>query len=612
MPDQALHSPLHPLVDCSTRPFIYQPLDPSHSEIRLLKLAPGVQDAEIHCSLVHASLEDKPSYEALSYTWGDARNKRDIWIHRHAFSITVNLEIALQHLRRPNETRTLWVDAVCINQENLEERVHQVQKMRDIFWSAQRVLAWTGEPDESDEALELLQALSQPSAYMYLYQLAAKPMALLTIDFTYGWREFELLFRFLNRPYWSRVWVLQELAIPGSGVGGVGWLDNDKVQVSCGSAWVPFSAFNVACASLGQLMPGISSSVACLSLADPLSRMIPAGLGMFGAVQSCIPAASQQRFSILKLLHMTHFLKATDPRDRVYALIALARDEDRVLVPDYSVSTAQMLRELARHLVFTDDNLIVLSGNRLPPPKTIDGSSSWAPNPEKFIGSPKMDWEPETTTFNASNSRAPVVTFSDDLRFLTTKGIIVDRIGTVIGPFGFKNFPGLFSEDLCASEWASSLQELEQYGLSLSASERDIFWRTLVLDSGKLGHGRRISPAPKEIGEWFEVMLNGSGESGAVRSEVTKLFYAQAGFVDRCFYATDSGGKGVGPFGTLPGDLVTILYGGQFCYILREVGEHYVFVGDAYLHGAMYGELLGPKRREEWGGKNEEKDFVLW
>jgi hypothetical protein len=185
------------------------------------------------------------------------------------------------------------------------------------------------------------------------------------------------------------------------------------------------------------------------------------------------------------------------------------------------------------------------------------------------------------------------------LRRLTAKGIIVDRIDTVIGPFDFKKFPRLFGDDWYASEWASSFQELEQYGSSLSRSERDIFWRTLVLDSGKPGHGGLTFPAPREIGECFEVRLDGFAESDAVRAELTKLFYSQTGFVDRCFYATASGGKGIGSYGTLPGDLVAILYGGQFCYILREVSEHYVLVGDAYLHGATHGELLDQRRQEE-------------
>ncbi|OAP56816.1 hypothetical protein AYL99_08928 [Fonsecaea erecta] len=561
--------------------------------------------------MVHASLKDKPRYEALSYTWGDTSNKRDICMNGHRFPITLNLHIAFQHLREQNGARTLWVDALCINQQNLQERAEQVSKMRDIFWLAQRVLAWTGEPDESDEALELLQELGHPSTFMRLYGLASKPMAFLNDDFSHCLNKFESLFRFLNRPYWSRVWVVQELAIPGSRAGDVGWLEKDKVQIRCCSTWVPFSTFTVACASLVQLIPGILSSVACLSLANPLGQTNPAGLDMFGAVQCSIPTASRQAPSILELLHLTHCLKATDPRDKLYALIALARDEDLALVPDYSISATQMFRELVRHSILTDNNLMVLSGNRVSPPDTGEGSSSWAPNPERFVNSPKLNWDPATTTFNACNSRAPTISFSDDLRHLTAKGIIVDSIDTVIGPFDFKQFPGLFSDDWCASEWASSFRELEQYGSSLSMSERDIFWRTLVLDSGKLGHGGLVSPAPKEIGEWFEVMLNGFAESDAVRAELTKLFYSQAGFVDRCFYATASGGRGIGPYGTLPGDLVAILYGGQFCYILREVSEHYVLVGDAYLHGAMHGELLDQRRQEE-RRKYEEKDFVLW
>ena len=403
--------------------------------------------------------------------------------------------------------------------------------------------------------------------------------------------------------------MVQELAIPGSRVGDNSWSDEDKVWIHCSSAWVPFSTFCIACASLSMFIPNIMSSTACLSISDASSRKHPAGLGMFAAVQCCIPSASRQAHSILELLHVTRLFQATDSRDRVYALIALARDEDRVLVPDYSVPTAQMLRELVRHLIHTDNNLMVLSGNRFPPLTTFD--PSWVPHPEKFINTPKSDWQPEVTTLNASKSRSPEVTFSGDLRFLRAKGMIVDKIDTVIGPFEFQKFPGLFNEDLRTSAWTNSLEKLEQYGSSLSSNEREPFWRTLVLDSQELGHGRRISPAPKEIGEWFEIMLNGFDVSDAVRSEATKQFYAQAGFENRCFYVTTSGRKGVGPYGTLPRDLVTILYGGQFCYVLREVDERYVFVGDAYLHGAMHGELLDPGLNKARSGKYKEKCFVL-
>ncbi|CZR67422.1 uncharacterized protein PAC_17321 [Phialocephala subalpina] len=593
--------------------FIYRALDPSRSEIRLLQLEPGVRDADIHCSLVHTFLEDKPPYEALSYTWGDAKKRRDIFMDGHRFSITTNLEIALRYLRRSDEARTLWVDALCINQEDLQERAQQVRKMRDIFWSSQHVLAWTGEPDEdSGQVLEFLQLLSEPSVFMASFKLAEKPgpMGLWGANFNSDWNKFKLLFKFLNRPYWSRVWVVQELAIPGSGIGIGAWLDKDKLLLSCGSRWLPFSKIYVAWLTLGTLMPGILSSIACLNSAEPSSRVKPAALDMFETVQCNIRTASGQKPSIGYLLRTTYFLKATDPRDRVYALLALARDEDRVLVPDYSISNAQMLRVLVQHLILTDNNLMALSGNRLPCQKSTGGCSSWTLDPRRFIKSPRIDWEPETTSFVVSKSKPLVATFSNDLRFLTIKGRIVGKIDTVIGPFDFDKFPGLPSELASPTEFTKRLEELEQYGLSLAPSKREMFWRTLVLDSGKNGQVSQVSPAPAAIGEWFDAIVNRSGEHSAVVGECMKLFYAQAAFTSRCFYTTKSGGNGLGPYQTMPGDLVTILYGGQFCYILRECGDYYTFVGDAYLHGVMRGELLDLGMQKEWE-KLEEKDFVL-
>jgi len=591
---------------------VYKSLDYSRREIRLLKLAPGARDAEIRCTLTHASLENKPTYEALSYTWGDAEDRRHILFDGYDFSITANLDVALRYLRKLGEVRTLWVDALCINQEDLEERSHQVRMMRDIFWSARGVLAWTGEPDErSDEALDLLQLLGQPSVFMSAYTSAANPDTFSKIDFQTNWGKWDSLFKFLNRPYWSRVWIVQELAVPGSGIGNPGWSDNGKVQIGCGFTWLPICTFNVACATLGQFLRPILSSVTNLSRANPYMGD-PAGFSMFEVVQCCILNAKRQRLSIMELLWKTNFLKATDPRDRVYALIALARDKDQDLVPNYSISTTQMLRELVRHVILTDKNLMVLSGNRLPSPKVIDEPSSWTPDPERVIPSSRSDWAPETTLFKASGLRVPAITFSKDLKFLTVKGIIVDKIDTVIGPCRWKKFPGLLSEDLPYSEPTNSCLELEQYGSSLSASERDKLWHTLVLDSMELGHGRRISPAPAIIGHWFEVLLKSSSvvANADKTFDATKQFYNQIGFIDRCFYATTSKRMGVGPYGTLQGDLVVILYGGQFCYILREVGEHYVFIGDAYLHGAMHGELFHPVNQRQ-NKVYQERDFVL-
>ena len=154
------------------------------------------------------------------------------------------------------------------------------------------------------------------------------------------------------------------------------------------------------------------------------------------------------------------------------------------------------------------------------------------------------------------------------------------------------------------------LQQLEQFGSSLPKGRREVFWRTLVLDSEDAGDGRRVYPAPRKIGDWFEDMIGDYGTSRKAEvAHACMKFYQQVGIVQRCFYTTSTGQMGVGPFDTLPGDLVTMLYGGQFCYILREVGEHYLFVGDSYLHGVMHGELQNPAKK--WMECSEEQNFGL-
>jgi len=139
-------------------PFLsYTPLPPDGASIRLLRLQPSSDnDAQIQCKLLSASIEEaqKIPYEALSYTWGDATQTSDIEINGANFPATVNLEGALRALRKPDEPRTLWVDAVCINQSDLQEQGSQVKMMWDIYKNAERVLVWLG-PEEGDSAIAM-------------------------------------------------------------------------------------------------------------------------------------------------------------------------------------------------------------------------------------------------------------------------------------------------------------------------------------------------------------------------------------------------------------------------------------------------------------------------
>ncbi|KAL8637086.1 MAG: hypothetical protein Q9226_009162 [Calogaya cf. arnoldii] len=132
---------------------IYEAVDLSSSTFRILILASARNKRDHnHCTMQFVDLEntadDRPAYEALSYTWGKSPDRHIIFVDGLHFPITPNLDLALSYLRKPDEPRVLWIDALCIDQENLAEKNHQVRMMQSIYSKASRVLIWPGESDK--------------------------------------------------------------------------------------------------------------------------------------------------------------------------------------------------------------------------------------------------------------------------------------------------------------------------------------------------------------------------------------------------------------------------------------------------------------------------------
>ncbi|CAI4219809.1 unnamed protein product [Parascedosporium putredinis] len=123
---------------------------------RALSLHPGVDDHPVECELVHTSLKEDPSYAALSYCWDAPQPQHLILCNGQKLSIRHNLFTALLQHRHPENPITLWADAICINQEDLEERGRQVSLMKDIFRRAREVMIWLGE--EADNSAIGMQA----------------------------------------------------------------------------------------------------------------------------------------------------------------------------------------------------------------------------------------------------------------------------------------------------------------------------------------------------------------------------------------------------------------------------------------------------------------------
>lgn len=130
--------------------FEYTPLASHTSSIRLIHLQPSDCNSPVEVAVVEAPFGDKPKYEALSYTWGSDAAQHDIRVDGKRFLVRPNLLEALMHLRGLSETRVLWIDAICINQADIEERNRQLYLMPHIYGRAQMVLVWLGCDDSLD------------------------------------------------------------------------------------------------------------------------------------------------------------------------------------------------------------------------------------------------------------------------------------------------------------------------------------------------------------------------------------------------------------------------------------------------------------------------------
>lgn len=192
------------------QPYEYRPLRSGPNNIRLLQILPGKGNSEIFCQVFQYTLRIEKAfglYEALSYVWGDSTDPQQVWVknaedeHYRIFSVTRNLYAALRRLRDPDLPRTIWIDAVCINQDDLEERASQVQIMARIYAYAVSVTVWLGEEaDDSSKVLALLRRIvAGDLKYSYDWRAAAESI----LSPAAG-----AIVALLDRSWFRRAWVI--------------------------------------------------------------------------------------------------------------------------------------------------------------------------------------------------------------------------------------------------------------------------------------------------------------------------------------------------------------------------------------------------------------------
>lgn len=191
---------------------VYEPLNSAAREIRLLQLHPAASPADpVKCTLQTISLSNKPTYIALSYFWGTSEERSPIFVNETEFPATLNLCAALRRMRSDSESGTFWVDAVCINQADNVEKSGQIPMMKDIYQDAAVVTVWLGEQQHNSG--EVMQLISMTSHLYEQDKSAGHEVRRLMMYALEHQAVLIALGSFLQRDWWSRVWVIQEIAV---------------------------------------------------------------------------------------------------------------------------------------------------------------------------------------------------------------------------------------------------------------------------------------------------------------------------------------------------------------------------------------------------------------
>lgn len=322
-------------------------------------------------------------YAALSYVWGSPTPVRTIQINDEPFSVGDNLYQALRQLRRSQriiQGLRMWIDAICINQDDLAERSREVARMRDIYAHAWQVVIWLGpEADQSDVALTAMHWLAaerkrtQPLQGFYTgvdKTVDAWPFFVITYPYYGPWRRnvYKALYHLLTRAYWHRLWILQEIAMARAdapvlcGRRCIAWSELADASSLIADDGDKLGRDIVASAKSNTFELGARTKTNSYELArdrvpeerdTAAERMWLLLLQMRGLQRNQQRQTSQGRSSdLLGPLSLGRDAKVTNPKDRVYGILGFeALTLKTPIVPDYNLSLSQIYQAFSAHLL---------------------------------------------------------------------------------------------------------------------------------------------------------------------------------------------------------------------------------------------------------------------
>jgi len=390
-------------------------------------------------------------YEALSYCWGDPTKCTSITLNGARFGISANLEAALLHLRKPDTERVVWIDAICINQEDDTEKGREVNRMRDIYFGAKQVVVWLGPEDDTDsgKAIDFAEDIYKTfrgehfegeGAFDWLGDTGRTQVVQESglIDDSSRAEDWRALHALLSRPWFGRAWTMQELVVAKGSV------------VMCGERSVRWEvlelAMQVACENYQAAHMLIMQQTQKYYVWPPhlvelIERLVRArqdfrerGDDRKDAVH--VRYRTGNVFSFQRAGGASELLASNMPRgcllahDKIYSVLGVLPPPLRdAIKPDYSVSARTVYKRAARACIETTGWLNIICHSHYSPWYPSD-HPSWLPDftrmsrsgPSIFAERNRAHVMPPN---EVSRETAARVSFSDDLSTLTAAGFVV-------------------------------------------------------------------------------------------------------------------------------------------------------------------------------------------
>ncbi|KAF2830078.1 HET-domain-containing protein [Ophiobolus disseminans] len=552
-------------------PKTYQYQSLGEMEFRLVRILPE-RMSKLKCEIVHQSLDDAPDYVAISYAWGDGVDTKLLILEGASVPITGSLYDALKAVRQKKQETLVWVDALCIDQNNRDERATQVRLMGLIYSKATSVAIWLGpEANKSTLAMQLLQQVADNTVSKQRVQAVRQ----------YADSE-ALLALFKKRDYWKRLWVVQEVLLA------------EKKMVYCGYSVFPWETYRQAAEAF---WPPES---------DPHIRHGPSSF----PDKSLLAQLGDE--SLLEVMRACRRKLSENPRDKVFGILGmLPEDTQREFPVDYSQSVKTVYTDVVDYTISTSDRLDVIRESiHFPLHVNTLGLPSWCPD---WSHIPEVSGLGRTHGFEASRSaEGPTEAryrFYDERRKLKISAIKLDTVnetGVAVGTFcasqdyltAFLDWRAIMLHEFKIEEGNESHPMHEAFCRTLCLGQMPEqqydpkIWRDLCYHTFSSLIRERLPRLPIDEDLARYVAVTGLIEPTAQRKFLQDHFGNR--MMGRSFCITEQGLVGMGCGYMMADDIIVVPFGCSTPILLRADGcrDEYRYIGDIYVDGYMHGEAV--------------------